>query len=69
MLPGMKPVEIGDAVDAEQHRLTIDGERGLPVPQRRFDDQWIAGGPIVAVAGEQPHARRRAGRSGDNHRA
>jgi hypothetical protein len=28
----------------------------LSVAQRGFDDQGIAGGPIVAVPGEQPHA-------------
>src|SRR6266849_1994382 len=57
MLPRVQSVEIGDAVNAEQNRLAIEDERGLPVSQCRLNDQRIAGGPIVAVAGEQPHAR------------
>ena len=31
MLTGMQPIEIGDAIDAEQYGLTIDDERGLTV--------------------------------------
>ena len=52
----MQPVEVGDAVDAEQHRLAIDHERAVPVSQRGLGDQRIAIAPVVTVAGEQPHA-------------
>jgi hypothetical protein len=52
----MQPIEIADTVDDEQHRLAIDHERCGTVAQRRLDDQRIAIGPVVAVAGEQPHA-------------
>ncbi len=52
----MQRVKIGDAIDAEQYRLAIDDEGGLAVAQRGFNDQRIALGPIVAVAGEQPDA-------------
>jgi hypothetical protein len=37
ILAGMQPIEIGDAIDAEQDRLAVDHERGLTVlalPQR-----------------------------------
>ena len=53
MPAGMQPIEIGDAIDSEQDRLAVDHERGLPVPQRGFDDKRITRGPVVAVAGEQ----------------
>jgi hypothetical protein len=31
MFPRVQSMEIGDAVDAEQHRLAINDERGLPM--------------------------------------
>jgi hypothetical protein len=34
----VQPVEIGDAVNAEQHRLAIDDEGGLAVAQRSLDN-------------------------------
>jgi hypothetical protein len=46
VLPGVQPVEIRNAIDIQQHRLAIVDERGSPVPQRGFDDQRIAMGPI-----------------------
>jgi hypothetical protein len=52
----MQPVEVRHAVDAEQYRLAIEHERARAVLRCRFGDQGIAIGPIVAVAGEQPHA-------------
>ena len=52
----MQAVEIGDAVDAEQHGLAIDHEGRVSVAQRGLNDQRIAVAPVVAVAGEQPHA-------------
>jgi hypothetical protein len=54
---GVQAIEIGNAVDAEQHRFAVDRERGGPVPQRGLDDQRIALSAIVAVAREQPHLR------------
>ena len=56
MLAGVQAVEIGPAVDAEQHGLAVDHERAVAVAQRGLDDQRKAIGPVVAVAGEQPHA-------------
>jgi hypothetical protein len=53
---GVQPVKIRDAVDAEQHSLAVDHERARSVPQRGLDDQRIAVGPVVAIAGEQPDA-------------
>jgi hypothetical protein len=53
---GVQRIEIGDAVDAQEHRLAIDDKRGgSAVSQRGLGDQRIAGGPIVAVPREQPH--------------
>jgi len=31
-------VEVGDAVDAKHHRLTVDHKLPVPVLQRRFHD-------------------------------
>jgi hypothetical protein len=56
MPAGVQTVEIGDAVDAQQHRLAIDDERSRSVLQRGLDDQRITISPVVSVAGEQPHA-------------
>jgi hypothetical protein len=42
VLAAVQAVEIGDAVDTEQHRLAIDDERAGAVLQRGFDDQRIA---------------------------
>jgi len=52
----VQAVEMGDAVDPEQHRLAVDDELLVAVPQRRFDNLREAAGPVVAVAGEQAHA-------------
>jgi hypothetical protein len=49
-------IEIGDAVDAKHHRLTVDHELLDPVLQRRLDNPREALGPIVAAARDQPHA-------------
>jgi hypothetical protein len=38
MFPRVQPVEIGDAVNAEQHRLAIDDKGGLAVAQRGLDN-------------------------------
>ena len=50
------PVEIGDAIDAEQHRFAVDHERTVSIPQRGLDDQRKPIAPVVAVTGEQAHA-------------
>ena len=51
----MQGVEIGDAVDAEHHRLAIDDELLDPVLERGFHDPGIAVCPVVPVAGDQAH--------------
>ena len=56
MLARVQRVEIGDAIDAEDHRLAIDDELLDPVLERGFDNPRIAVRPIVPVAGNQPHA-------------
>ena len=56
----VQPVEVGDAVDAEQHGLAVDHERAVPVSERGLGDARIAFAPVMAVAGEQPHPLVRA---------
>jgi len=51
MPAGVQTVEIGDAVDAQQHRLAIDDERSRSVLQRGLDDQRITISPVVSVCG------------------
>jgi len=41
MPPGVQRAEIGDAVDAQHHRLAIDDEPLLPVLERGLDDPRI----------------------------
>ena len=55
VLARVQRVEIGNAVDAEHHRLAIDDELLDPVLQRRFHDPRIAIGPVVPVARDQAH--------------
>ena len=52
----VQAVEIRPAVDAEQHGLAIDHEGGVAVTERGLGDQREAIAPVVAIAGEQPHA-------------
>jgi hypothetical protein len=52
----VQAVEIRYAVDAEQHRLAVDDERSVAIAQRGLGDERIPARPVVAVAGEQPHA-------------
>jgi hypothetical protein len=54
--PVVQPVEIRNAVDAEQHRFAIDHERAVPVSQRGLGDQREAAAPVVAVPCPQPNA-------------
>jgi len=56
MLAGVQRVEIGDAVDAEDHGLAIDHKALLPVLQRRLGNPGIALCPVGAVAREEAHA-------------
>lgn len=56
MSAGVQTVEVGDAIDAQQHRLAVEDEGAGAVPQRGLDDQRVAVGPVVAVAGDQPDA-------------
>ena len=44
---GMQRVEVLDAVNAQDDRLTVDDEPLLPVLQRRLHDPRIALGPVV----------------------
>jgi hypothetical protein len=53
MLSGMQRVEIGDAVDAKDHRFAVNHEALLPVLQRCRDNPGIALCPIVAAACDQ----------------
>src|SRR6266566_6772820 len=56
VLSRMQGVEIGDAVDAENDRFTVNDELLLLVLQRGLDDPGITAGPIIAVARDQAHA-------------
>jgi hypothetical protein len=49
-------VEVGNAVDAEDHRLTVNDELAMPVLQRGLDDPRMTTGPVVTAAAEQAHA-------------
>lgn len=51
----MQGVEVGDAVDAEHHGLSVDDEVPLAVLQRGLDDPRVALGPIRTVAREEAH--------------
>ena len=44
----MQGVEIGAAIDAQQHRLAVDHKGRVSVSQRGFRDQRIAFAPVVA---------------------
>ncbi|MEY9228364.1 hypothetical protein ABIF68_007576 [Bradyrhizobium japonicum] len=57
VLAGVQRVEIGNAVNAEDHGLAIDDEMLLTVLQGGLSDLGIALGPVGAVPGKQPHAR------------
>ena len=56
MLPGMLRIEVGDTIDAEHHRLTINDELLVPVLQRGPHDPRIARGPVITAASDQPDA-------------
>ena len=52
----MQRIEIGDAIDAEQHRLAIVHKLPTPVLQRRVDDPREALRQVVAATRDQAHA-------------
>ena len=52
----MQAIEIGNAVDPEQHRLAIDHELPVAVLARGLGNPWEAVGPVVAAAGDQAYA-------------
>ena len=56
VLAGVQRVEVGDAVDAEDHGLAVDDEMLLAVLERGLGDPGIAARPVGAVARQQPHA-------------
>ena len=51
----MQVVEIGPAINAEQHGFAIEDEGGVAVTQRGLGDQREPIGPVVPVAGPQPN--------------
>src|SRR6202000_520053 len=51
----MQRVEIGNAVNAENHGLAVDDELLLPVLERAFNDPGISPRPNVAAARNQPN--------------
>jgi hypothetical protein len=52
----VQSVEIRYAIDAKQHRLAIDDERGGPVPLRGLNGQRVSVAPIRAAARKQANA-------------
>jgi hypothetical protein len=57
MLPRMQSLEIGHAIVAQDHRLTVDHEEWGAQPPSRLADQRIPVGPVIAASGEQPYPR------------
>jgi len=55
MLAAVQVVEVGDAVDAAQHRFAVQDEGVESLTQRGFCDAWVPAAPVVTVAGSQPH--------------
>ena len=47
---GMQAIEVGEAVDTEQHGLAIDHKRAVPVSKCGLRYQRKAAAPVVAVA-------------------
>jgi len=47
----MQAIEIGTAIDAQQHGFAVDDERRIAVKERGRGDQREAPGPVMAVAG------------------
>jgi hypothetical protein len=53
---GIQHLKVGDAVDAQHHRLAVDHEALASVLERGFHDPGIAPRPVMAVPGKQPNA-------------
>jgi hypothetical protein len=54
VLPAVQAIEVGDAINTQQHGLAIKDELlGSDAPGG-LDDQRIAACPVVTVVGEQP---------------
>jgi hypothetical protein len=53
----MQPVEHRQAITVASYGLAIDQARDSLKRERGARDQWEAAGPVVPVAGEQPHAK------------
>jgi hypothetical protein len=51
----MQGVEIGNAVDPEDHRFATDDELLDPVLERGFHDPGVAVCPVVTIAGDQSY--------------
>jgi len=60
VLARVQAIEVGDAVDAEDHGLAINHELAVPVLQRTLGNPRKAAGPVFAVASEQAQAIRLA---------
>jgi hypothetical protein len=54
MFARVECIEVRNAVHAENNRLAVDDELGLPVPQCGFGYPRISLCPVKAVSGEQP---------------
>jgi hypothetical protein len=50
VLAGMQRVEIGNAVDTEDHGFAVDYEMPTAVLERGLDDPGVTAAPVVAVA-------------------
>ena len=53
----MQCVEIGAAVDAQDHSFPVHHKSALPVLQRGLNNPRVALRPVVPAFGDQPHAR------------
>ena len=56
MPAGMQRVEIGDPIDAQDHGLAVDHKPTDAVFQSGLTDPGEAARPVIASAGDQPHA-------------
>jgi len=52
MLARVQTIEIGDAVDTEQHRLAVQDEVRRTMPESHLNKRRIAVAPFGAFAGE-----------------
>jgi hypothetical protein len=52
----VQSIDIGSAIDAEQHSFTVDHKGALAVSERSFDDEGKTVAPVIPIAGEQTHS-------------